>query len=188
MLKLIFALILLPIYIFSPLQDELKKTAFKTNSGKITFKSDAPLETIYAESTDLRGIIDTSKNTFAFSVAIISFTGFNGPLQKEHFNENYMESDLYPVATFTGKIIEEIDYSAKGIYEVRAKGVLNIHGVKQERIIKGKVEVNKDQIVIKSEFIITMADHDIRIPKIVYQKIAPDIDVTINASLTSTSK
>jgi len=60
-------------------------------------------------------------------------------LQKEHFNENYLESDKYPEASFKGKIIEDIDLDKDGEYEVRAKGELTIHGIMQERIIKANI-------------------------------------------------
>ena len=50
-----------------------------------------------------------------------SFQGFNSPLQKEHFNENYVESDKFPDASFKGKVIEDVDLSKDGTYEVRAK-------------------------------------------------------------------
>ncbi|OQA06196.1 MAG: YceI-like domain protein [Bacteroidetes bacterium ADurb.Bin397] len=94
-----------------------------------------------------------------------------------------MESHLYPVATFTGKIIESVSFSKNGIYEVRAKGVLNVHGVKQERIIKGKVEVTPTGIILNSEFKVILEDHEIKIPRIVHQKIAPEITITIQAEL-----
>ena len=166
-------------FLFLPVQ----KIVFKTNSGKVKFISSAPLETISARSQNLKGIIDTTKNTFAFSVAINSFEGFNSPLQQEHFYENYMESSEFPVATFSGKLIENIDYSRPVTYEVRAKGILNVHGVKSERIIRADLEILKNQISLKSKFSISLKEHNIKIPRIVYQKIAPDIDVEIQALL-----
>ena len=76
------------------------------------------------------------KKNFSLKVDVHSFQGFNSPLQKEHFNENYLESDKYPVASFTGKIIEDVDLSADGAYELRTKGTITIHNIPQERIIK----------------------------------------------------
>jgi hypothetical protein len=159
------------------------QVVFKTTKGNVSLISDAPLEIIKANSKELRGVIDTSNHTFAFTVAIVSFKGFNSPLQREHFQENYMESHLYPVATFTGKIIESVSFAKTGTYDVRAKGVLNVHGVKQERIIKGKVEVTSTGILLNSEFKVVLEDHDIKIPRIVHQKIAPEISITIQAEL-----
>lgn len=156
---------------------------FRCENGKVIFKSNAPLEVIQARSTKLRGVIDTARQSFAWSVDIKSFEGFNSPLQHEHFNENYMESKQYPKASFTGKIIEQVDFQKNGTYSVRAKGKLNIHGVEQERIIKSKLEIDGKKIRIQSEFSIPLADHNITIPKVVYQKIAEQIAVTVDAEL-----
>ena len=156
---------------------------FKTTKGSIKFISEAPLETISAVSENLKGVIDTSTKSFAFTVTVKSFNGFNSKLQQEHFNENYLESVKYPSATFTGKIIEEVDFSQPGVYPVRAKGALTIHGVKQERLIKAQIEISKKSLLITSKFIVALADHDITIPRVVYQKIAPEIEVVVKADL-----
>jgi YceI-like protein len=153
----------------------------KTINGKVYFKSDAPLEMIEAESKKLRGVIDLNNNTFAFTIPIQSFEGFNSSLQRVHFNENYMESHLFPNAIFTGKIIEKINYSNEGKYEVRAKGKLNIHGVEQERIIKSIIEIKDGNLIVKSNFTILLEEHQIRVPKIVYQKISKEIFISIEA-------
>jgi hypothetical protein len=39
---------------------------YQTTSGKISFRSDAPLETIKAVSNDLIGLLDISKKEFFF--------------------------------------------------------------------------------------------------------------------------
>jgi polyisoprenoid-binding protein YceI len=89
----------------------------------------------------------------------------------------------FPKATFEGKFIEDIDFSKDGTYEVRAKGILDLHGIKQERIVKGTIKVNGSEITLNSQFIILLEDHNIKIPRVVYQKISPDIDVTITATM-----
>jgi hypothetical protein len=97
---------------------------YRCSDGKVRFISDAPLEKIEASSERLRGAVDAGANTFAWTVAIRSFKGFNSDLQLEHFNENYMESAKYTDAKFEGKIIEDVDCSKDGVYPVRAKGRL----------------------------------------------------------------
>lgn len=151
-----------------------------TKEGTIHFKSEAPLELIEATSKKLKGALNPAEHTFAFSVANNSFEGFNSALQREHFNENYMESVKYPTCTFTGKIIEDIDYTADGTYNVRAKGKLAVHGVEQERIIKATMQIKKGVISVSSDFTVPLADHNITIPKIVNQKIAEEIFVDLN--------
>lgn len=154
---------------------------YEVNEGSVYFRSDAPLELIEASSTELKGLINAEERTFAFSVPMSSFEGFNSPLQRVHFNENYMESKQYPNATFSGKIIENIDFTKDGLYTVRAKGQLNVHGVKRERIIRSELQVGEGQIEVRADFTVLLAEHDISIPKIVHQKIAEEIAVEIRA-------
>lgn len=147
----------------------------------VSFHSNAKTELIKATSGELKGIIDADKRTFAFSVAMKSFAGFNSPLQEEHFNENYMESDKYPTASFTGHIIEEDDFTKDGTYNIRAKGKLNIHGVEQERILQGDLIVKNGNIKLSSIFTVLLSEHDIKIPRIVHEKLASEIKVIIDA-------
>lgn len=156
---------------------------YRAEEGTIHFKSDAPLELIEASSDKMRGLINPKDNSFAFVVKINSFQGFNSPLQREHFNENYLESQRYPEASFSGRIIESVDFTQPGKYTIRAKGKLSIHGVEQERIIKSEVVANGDKLEVASSFSVFLEEHNITIPKIVYQKIAEEIQVEIKATL-----
>lgn len=168
------------IFIFTSIS--LPNTVFLCQSGTVYFKSDAPLELIEATSNQLKGVIDTEKRTFAFSINMNTFKGFNSPLQQEHFDENYLEIDKYPKATFKGKIIEKIDFTTDGTHSIRTKGQLNIHGIEQERIIKSKVTIKKGTFNVQSNFTVLLEEHNITIPKIVYQKIAEEIEVQIEAA------
>ncbi|MEO7444156.1 MAG: YceI family protein [Ferruginibacter sp.] len=161
----------------------MAQTQLGTQNGKISFASDAPLEIIKASSNEMRGKIDLTRKIFAFTIKTSSFQGFNSPLQKEHFNENYIESNRYPDATFSGKIIEDIDLAEDGENVVRAKGNLTIHGVTQERIIKIKMTTKNGVMNIKSEFTVLLEDHQIAIPRVVNEKLASEIKVEVKATL-----
>jgi polyisoprenoid-binding protein YceI len=178
-MNLLFSILLLVCVFVKP------PSIFTCNNGTVSFKSEAPLELINASSNELKGAIDVSKNTFAFRIRVKSFEGFNSPLQKEHFNENYLESIKFPEAAFAGKIIETIDYSKKGKYTIRAKGKLLIHGIEQERIIKSDIEILGSSIMVKSMFTVLLSDHQIPIPRVVKEKLANEIAVTIHAELIS---
>jgi polyisoprenoid-binding protein YceI len=156
-----------------------QQAVYLARKSKVSFVSDAPLELIKASSTKLQGAIDAEKRTFAFSIPADSFKGFNSPLQQEHFYENYLEAKAYPVSTFEGKIIEKVDLLNNGNYSVRAKGKLDIHGVVQERIIKVQLRVLDGVIYAVSNFTILLQDHNITIPKVVYQKIAEEVKVMV---------
>jgi hypothetical protein len=147
----------------------------------VSFVSDAPLERITAEDQRSTGVLDLGTRAFAFQIPIVDFEGFNAPLQREHFNENYMVSRTYPHATFSGRIIESVDLAVPGTYSVRAKGDLTIHGVKQERIIPCKLVVAADGIRVTSAFDVAVDEHAIRIPRVVQQKVAAVVNVKVDA-------
>lgn len=154
---------------------------YSIKKSLVSFHSNTKSELIKATSSELRGIIDVEKRTFAFSVDIKTFDGFNGPLQKEHFNENYLESNRFPTATFTGHIIEEDDFTKDGTYNVRAKGKFTIHGVQQERILQGDLTVKNNIIKLSCIFTVFLSEHDIKIPRVVHEKLASEIKVEMQA-------
>ena len=184
MLRQFFFIFSLPALLFLTGFIAQQNDVFTANSGVARFSSQAPLETIKAESKKLSGVMDIAKRTYAFTVLINSFEGFNSPLQKEHFNENYMESDKLPSATFKGKIIEEVDLKTPGTYTVRAKGMMKIHGVEKEMIVKSKVTVGSSGININSSFDVALKDFNINIPNIINQKIASEIKVEVKMDMS----
>lgn len=161
---------------------------YVADKGSISLKSEAPLEVIEFESNLLRGVISPETKSFAFTVSISSFHGFNSEIQRTHFMENYMEQKKFPQATFTGKIIEDVPFHITGTYSVRAKGELDIHGVKKERIIKAILIIKNDAVQIQTNFSVPVADHGIAIPKIVKQKIADEIEVAVDIEFVQRSK
>ncbi|HOS47091.1 MAG TPA: YceI family protein [Bacteroidia bacterium] len=178
--KVIASLIIVFLFFFGFLY---ASSVYFIKSSKIRFKSEAPLETIIAESTEMKGMLDLQSKNFAFTVNNESFKGFNSPLQREHFNDNYLDTDKYPVISYTGRIIDEIDFNKPGTYTVRAKGMMNVKGINRERLIKSVVDVKPNSIKITSEFTVLLDDYSIRIPRVVNQKIAPEIQITLSANL-----
>ena len=155
----------------------------RTNEMKVSFTSDAPLELIQAEMDQGVGIISTSTNEFAFKVGVSEFHGFNSALQQEHFNENYMETGHFALATFTGRLIEDIDFGANQTVVAHAAGILTIHGVAQDRVIDIELNINKKGIRFTSNFDILLEDHNIDIPRLVENKIASTIYVSVEGIL-----
>lgn len=156
---------------------------FMCHDGVTRFTSEAPLELIKASSDKTSGALDTKTKNVAWSVDVSTFEGFNSALQKEHFQENYMETEKYRNATFKGKIIEDFDLTKNGTFTVRAKGTFNIHGTEKEKIVKVQITVNNKLVLVESKFEVPLEDHNIRIPKVVNQKIASVIMVEVKANL-----
>jgi hypothetical protein len=180
--------LMLLLFVFLFFSSFLNAQVYKVTSSKVKFKSEAPLEIIMAESTELNGLLDVKTKQFAFTVNNESFKGFNSPLQQTHFNDNYLETDKYPTISFSGKIIDEIDFTKSGSYAVRTKGMMNIKGVNREQLIKTIVEVKDGKIKVNAIFTVLLDDYNIRIPRIVSQKIAPEIQIDLNAMIENKSK
>lgn len=164
--------------------DVFAQKKFSVTQSRMSFTSDAELELIQASSDKVQGLINPATNQFAFIVAIKTFQGFNSALQREHFNDKYLESEKFPLARFNGKIIEPISFTTDGTYDVRAKGELDIHGEKQSRIIKARVAIKNGVIQINTRFLVPLSDHNISIPTIVSQKIASEIEVEFQATMS----
>ena len=156
---------------------------YKAVQGEIAFFSETPIENIDAHNTNLKALLNTDNNEIAFVVTNVGFK-FEKPLMEEHFNENYMETTQFPKAKFTGKIIEQVNFEQVGTQSIRAKGILSIHGVDQERIVKSTLSNHNGKLYIQSKFTVPVADHNISIPRIVHQKIAEEIEVTVTAVLS----
>lgn len=167
---------------------QAQQSRYEVVNGNIDFTSNATLELINASSEKVKGIIDSRTKQFAFIVSNGSFKGFNSELQRQHFNEKYMESDKYYESTFTGILQDSANFNVNGTYKIRAKGTLVIHGKKQPRTIPGTITISKGQALVESEFKVLLADHDIEIPKVVNQKIATEITVKLKFSMQQKAK
>lgn len=162
---------------------QAKAQLFITQTGETSFFSETPLENISALNKQTAAIINTSTSDVAVRIQNVAFH-FPNKLMEEHFNENYMETEKYPNATFKGKIQEAVDFQEEGVYDVTAKGILEMHGVKQERILKGKLTVAPAQLTLVCNFDVKLADHKIDIPTLVVTKIAESLTVKNRFVLT----
>lgn len=160
-----------------------------TKSGHIWFHSEAPLETIEAHNTQVNAAMDINSGAIVFKVLMKSFI-FEKALMQEHFNENYVESTLYPNATFQGKLtnVEDIDFSTPGTYNAEISGELTVHNVTNKVIVMGTFEVTSEIIHGKSKFSILVADYNISIPAVVAGKIAEEVNVYVDIQMKKLNK
>jgi polyisoprenoid-binding protein YceI len=162
--------------LFLVLGQSKAQNLYSTNGGETSFFSSTPVEDISAVNKTVQSILNTTTGEIVVQMAMKQFT-FPNKLMQEHFNENYMESEKYPKAIFKGKINEMIDYSKSGTYDISATGDFTIHGIARPRTLKGKLTVAQGSISIMSEFDVSLTDHKIDVPKIVFVKIAQTIKV-----------
>lgn len=160
------------------------RTLWKVQRAEVVFVSEAPLERITAKSTKAQGLLDPNSRSFAVQIPVAEFEGFNSPLQREHYNENYMDSRAWPKASFEGRIIESVDLTAPGDHAVRAKGRFTVRGRAVERIVPCRMLVGGDGVRVTARFDVALADHGIRIPKVVQQKVAAVVEVKVDLRFT----
>jgi polyisoprenoid-binding protein YceI len=151
---------------------------YVSTEGVITFFSSATLEDIKADNKKITSLFNASTKEIAFSVPINQFQ-FAKKLMQEHFNEKYMESHKYPKSIFSGKL-EDFSEDRTGLQRVRAVGKLTIHGVTRQVTIPGTVEVRPDGMVMKSKFMVKVEDYKIKIPRVLWQNIAEEVEVTVD--------
>jgi hypothetical protein len=175
------SLILLLAYLLSYPIDTLAQHRYFTRSGHISFFSQAPLENIEAYNKQVVSFIDFNTGEIVFSVPMKAFQ-FKKSLMQQHFNENFVESDKYPKATFKGKItnIENIDLTKNNTYLVNVEGILSIHGEDKEIQTVGKLEVKGKQIQGKSALSVTPQEFNIKIPSLLHDNIAKRIDIKVD--------
>lgn len=156
---------------------------YLTRTGTVSFFSNAPMEDITAQSSQMTAVLNGATGELAFTIQIQSFE-FDKALMQEHFNENYMESAKYPKATFSGNITDNsaVNYSKNGSYNVTVKGKLTIHGVTKEVSVTGTLTVNGNKVICKSTFQVKLADYGIKNDKI--QNISDTIAITVNSEMT----
>lgn len=162
----------------------LNAQKYITKNGRITFYSETPIETIEAGNVQVNSALDTQTGDFVFKALMKSFE-FEKALMQEHFNENYVESDKFPNATFTGKVVNmaDIDFSKDGKYVAEVEGKLTIHGVTKDIRENGTFEVKEGKIRGTSKFLVKLSDYDFKIPSAVMANIAESIEVTVDVEL-----
>lgn len=159
--------------------------SYSTRKGQVSFRSDAPEELIEAYNSNVAAQVIPAEGKGMFIIPIKSFR-FKKALLQEHFNENYMESDTYPKASYTFTIsdIQNVDFGKAGRYPVNTNGVLTIKKTSGNISVPGFIVVTDNRTIrIESDFSLSPADYDIRIPTLVANKIAKDITIKVNCTL-----
>jgi hypothetical protein len=151
---------------------------FTAEKGHISFFSDAPIEDIEAVNTVVGSLYNATSGDLVYILKIRDFV-FPKALMREHFNEKYMESEKFPKSTFQGKVTGYTP-GASGIQKVKAVGKLSIHGITKDIEVPGTMENVNGKLQLKSKFAVRLADYDIKIPTIVWQNIAEEVEVRID--------
>nr|WP_294896339.1 YceI family protein [uncultured Pedobacter sp.] len=161
----------------------LKAQVYIDKNTEVDIFSSTPVEDIKAQSRSGVSVFKMPIQEIVIQLMVKTLE-FDKKLMQQHFNEDYMESDKYPVAKFKGNIEPKIDLTKDGEYNVVAKGILSIHGVDQVRNISGKITVKNGTVAMYATFDIACKAHHIKIPTLVITKVAEIIQVKTLSNLT----
>lgn len=153
-----------------------------TTSAVIAFDATTSLDKLpKAENKTVIGKIDTKNGTIAFEAAVKSFT-FSNPTIQSSFNEDrWLNSSVFPLFTFTGKITDltKVNFGKNGTYNVPVSGYLTIKGIKMPLITTAKLVVTGETVNATSAFSIKLSDYGISgVPG----KVAKEAGITVSAS------
>jgi hypothetical protein len=152
-------------------QAYMSKTAF------IGFYSKTPLEDIVAEDQQAFAVVDLNKKQLAFAVLLKGFE-FKKELMQTHFNENYVESDKYPKASFTGSFASDVNKNGEAS-NVQVIGNMTLHGVTKSITIPATMQIVNGKLTAHATFTLKPEDFNISIPSLVRDKIASEIRVEV---------
>jgi polyisoprenoid-binding protein YceI len=149
----------------------MSKTAF------IGFYSKTALEDIVAENQQAYAVVDLNKKQLAFAVLLKGFE-FKKELMQTHFNENYVESDKYPKASFTGSFTSDVNKNGDAS-NVQVTGNMTLHGVTKSITIPATMQIVNGKLTAHATFTLKPEDFNISIPSLVRDKIASEIKVEV---------
>jgi YceI-like domain len=158
------------------------QTRYYAERSRITFFSDGVVEDIRANNGSVTSIFDVTKKEIAFLLKVKDFQ-FDKKLMQVHFNEKYLEAEKFPKSTFVGQVTG-YDTDKSGSQKVTASGKLFIHGVTREVQIPGTIEKKGRNLMLRSKFMIKLADYKISIPQIIWQNVAEEVEVDIDFMYT----
>lgn len=172
------------LFTFMGLTNAQAQNRYFSQNATINFDAEGTLddfEEIRAKNTQGSFVYDAATGAFEWQVSIKDFV-FANKLMQQHFNENYMETEKYPKASFKGKIedFKTLNLSKDGNYTASVKGVMTLHGVNKEISTKGEFEVKNGKISSKSNFVIALADYNIKVPTLMMMKIAEVVKVQVS--------
>lgn len=143
--------------------------------GKVEFHTSSIMSDIEAVSEDISVSLDLQSGAVKIGMSISSFE-FEYEMMQEHFNEEYLESHIYPDATFTGKVIQDITNITQAV-EVDVSGTLTIHGVTKPANFKATLSKVDGFTKVKCMFPIVFKDFGVDEPSILTKSVAKDVEV-----------
>jgi hypothetical protein len=175
---------LLPLAILCSQGLNAQGKTYVCETGKIHFFASTAVSDIEATSNTGGCTLNTQTKKISAKVAMQSFV-FKLKKMQDDFNEDYAESTKFPDARLEAVIVSNVNFTKDGTYNVTLKGTFEMHGVKTDKVIQGKLTIKNGQPVnATAQFDVKLVDHKIKVPTIVVVKIAEVVKVDVNFAFT----
>ncbi|WP_054559410.1 YceI family protein [Croceitalea dokdonensis] len=145
--------------------------------GNVTFFSYTAVENIEAVNNQVVSVADLGSGEIAVQMLMRAFV-FKKALMEEHFNESYVESDIFPKLTFTGNIEDFINNRPSSGESRMIRGLMDFHGVQKQVLVKTKIEMQDAKLVLSGNFNVLIDDFDIKVPALLVPNISKEIQIT----------
>jgi polyisoprenoid-binding protein YceI len=185
--------VVLAVCMAAPAISQADATSFRVRAdgkSRVTFVSDAPLETMTGKSSKVTGSLsvdpaDISKTKGSFKVPVVSLRTDN-ELRDEHLQgDGWLDAKKNPTIHFE---ITEVILGKKSSGQlkknkdtkVQVQGKFTAHGVTKPVMANGTVNWSDKSLHIKAKFTVVLEDHLISVPSIVQLKVANEIAVSVD--------
>ncbi|WP_412069490.1 YceI family protein [Rubrivirga sp. IMCC43871] len=154
---------------------------FAADRGTVTFTSRVPLHSFTGTSGHLTGEIDTATRAVDFYVDLETLeTGIG---RRDRDMRETLETDRFPFAEFTGRLMTPLDLGRRGAQSARVEGTFTLHGVARPMVAVGTIERTDRGLRVRAEWEVRLDDHRITPPRLLMIKVDPVQAVAIDVLL-----
>lgn len=167
--------------------------------SRISFVSDAPLETINGVTTQASGEIRVDPASLADTHGSVAVdvggirTGID--LRDEHLRgATWLDAARFPRATFELNAVEgAVSLAPNLATTVQLRGRFTLHGVTRNVVARAQVRyvpltaemrripgINGDVLMVDATFRVSLTDFGVSVPAMIRLKVSNDIGVTVN--------
>lgn len=161
-------------------------------STEVVFTSRAPTETLEGRTDRMEGRLDVDPSGVGDSVTVhfevdLASLDTGSKMRNKHMRENHLETAKFPKAVFDGAAVlspagAKLEAGKPVTFE--AEGTFTVHGVSRRLRCTAEVTLSGGALAFKASFPVTLEDHAIKRPEILFLKLAETQQVRVSATAT----
>lgn len=156
---------------------------FETRGGYAEFESKASVESFKGISRNLAGQLSLADSTLDFYLDLNTIaTGIT--LRDRQMRENFLQTETFPFAEFTGKFYNAIDVGSETPQKVFVRGNFTIHGVKKEiDVVATITPKGRNMLSATATWPLKLSDYGIEVPSLLFYRLNETLILTVNVDL-----